>query len=101
MNGRIWTLALGISVPMVLGCGGDTPKPGQPLDPTTDGVSVLQHHHSAMRNGAYEDAALTRQAAASVHRVQGFDAPVNGSVYAQPLFLEGADGSPDLVLVAT
>lgn len=103
MHARSWSLAVWLAVPLAVACGGSSPKPGGVMDASTDGVSVLEHHHSAMRNGVYVDAALTRQAAAGVHRDPGFDANarVNGPVYAQPLYLEAGNGSPDRVFVAT
>lgn len=100
MRALTWVLIEAACLVLATGCGSSA-TPRTVLDPPTDGVAVLQHHHSAMRNGVYVDAALSRQAAAGVHRDLAFDAKVNGPVYAQPLFLEGANGSPNLVFVAT
>jgi hypothetical protein len=68
----------------------------------TGPVSVLQHHNNASRDGVYVDARLTRAAAATMHVDPTFgNAPLLGPVYAQPLYLAGASGGPDVVVVAT
>ncbi len=65
-------------------------------------VSVLQHHKSATRDGFYVDPALSQTAVASLHMDPAFaGAVVSGPTYAQPLYLAGSGGSPDMVIVAT
>src|SRR5438309_175035 len=64
------------------------------------GPSVLQHHMNPSRDGVYTDSALSRAAAAGLHRDATFSAKVNGPTYAQPLFLDGKGGR-DLLFVAT
>jgi hypothetical protein len=65
-------------------------------------VSVLQHHNNPSRDGVYVDAALTFAAAATLHIDTTFaDVKPTGKVYAQPLYLAGAAGKPDTVIVAT
>jgi outer membrane protein assembly factor BamB len=65
-------------------------------------VSVLQHHNNATRDGFYVDSALSKSAIAKLHVDTTFaGATVSGPTYAQPLYLAGAAGDPDLVIVAT
>jgi hypothetical protein len=69
---------------------------------STSRVSVLQHHNNASRDGVYVDSALSKTAVAGLHVDPAFaGATVSGPTYAQPLYLAGANGSPDLVIVAT
>ena len=88
---------------VVAGCSSSTPNTPS-TTPPSDGapsVSVNEHHGSRTRNGVYVEPALTRAAAAKVHRVAGFNATLQGPVYAQPLYIEGANGGADQVIVAT
>jgi outer membrane protein assembly factor BamB len=65
-------------------------------------ASVLQHHANASRDGFYVDPALNRAAVAQLHMDPAFAAAtISGPTYAQPLYLAGAKGGPDLVIVAT
>src|SRR4030095_12492489 len=65
-------------------------------------VSVVQHHNNLSRDGVYVDARLTRAAAATLHVDTTFgNTAIMGPVYAQPLYLAGTGGGPDVVLVAT
>src|SRR3954468_20257803 len=77
-----------------------TPPPSDHL-PAGVRASVLQHHNDAARSGVYVDAALTREAVRHLRRDTGFNAPVQGSVYAQPLYWDGGEGGQDLLIVAT
>ena len=63
------------------GSDGGLPDAGTGQD---GGASVLQHRHRATRAGLYTDPALTKAAAAGLHRDQGFDGALDGNVYAQP-----------------
>src|SRR5262245_59584139 len=84
-------LLLGIAVAGTLGAVGGGP-PG----------SVLQHHNSATRDGVYIDPALTRAAAARLHRDTTFRVVLAGPTYAQPLFWASAGpGDRDLLLAVT
>jgi outer membrane protein assembly factor BamB len=68
----------------------------------TGHASVLQHHNNASRDGFYVDPALSRAAIAKLHMDPAFaGATLSGPTYAQPLYLAGANGAPDLVIVAT
>jgi hypothetical protein len=62
---------------------------------------VLEHHNSPTRNGLYIDPALTKAAAAAMHRDASFNPTIAGSIRAQPLFIDGGAGGKDVVLVAT
>ena len=73
--------------------------PAPPL-PGVAGPDVLQHHHSANRDGLYVVPTLTRAAAAAVR--PDFTAALPGSTfYAQPLYVAGVDGGPNLLVVAS
>ena len=68
----------------------------------TGHASVLQHHNNASRDGLYLDPALSRAAIANLHVDPAFaGATILGPTYAQPLYLAGANGGSDLVIVAT
>ena len=69
--------------------------------PGADGASVLQHHKHASRDGLYVEPALTRAAAAGLHRDVTFNASIQGPTYAQPLYLEASPGGRDVVIAAT
>lgn len=69
--------------------------------PTPANGGVLEHHGNARRDGVYIDPAFTRAAAGRLHRDMGFNAPVTGPVYAQPLYFADGAGGPDLIIVAT
>jgi hypothetical protein len=62
---------------------------------------VLQHHNDASRSGVYIDAALTRDAVSRFRQDTAFNAPLQGAVYAQPLYWDGGDGGQDLLIVST
>jgi outer membrane protein assembly factor BamB len=90
----------------------DSAKPDSALDGfkvdmsggggATGHASVLQHHNNASRDGFYVDPALSRAAIAQLHVDPAFaGATISGPTYAQPLYLAGANGGPDLVIVAT
>jgi hypothetical protein len=62
----------------------------------------VQHHGNLARDGVYVDARLTRAAAMTMHLDPAFaNTPIQGQVYAQPLYLAGVGGGPDVVIVAT
>jgi hypothetical protein len=77
------------------------PPPGADHLPAGVRASVLQHHNDAQRSGVYVDASLTRAAAAHLRQDGAFHAPLNGTVYAQPLYWDGGEGGQDLLIVAT
>jgi len=86
------------------GGGGVTDAGGPTGDAMIGGpsVSVVQHHNNLSRDGVYVDALLTRAAAATMHVDPTFgNTAILGPVYAQPLYLAGTGGGPDVVVVAT
>ncbi len=65
-------------------------------------AAVLQHHNDAARSGVYIAPALTRAAAAGLHRESAFHVPLQGPTYAQPLFWAAAHpGDRDLIIAVT
>jgi outer membrane protein assembly factor BamB len=65
------------------------------------GASVIQHHNHANRDGVFVDAKLTKAAVAGMHLDTSFTATLAGQTYAQPLFVDGALGGKDALIVAT
>jgi hypothetical protein len=67
------------------------------------GDSVLTHHKNASRDGMYVEPALTKAAVATLHVDASFAPSLTdtGSIYAQPLFVDGGGTAPDLVIIAT
>jgi hypothetical protein len=63
-------------------------------------ASVYQYHKQSSRTGVYVDPLFTKAAAANLHVDPNFSAPINGPIYAQPLFLDG-NGARDILIVAT
>ena len=91
----IWVLGT-----IAVACAKQTPPPSDQLPPGTR-AAVLQHHNDAARSGVYVDPALTRTAIRNLRQDGSFNAPLQGSVYAQPLYWDGGDGGQDLLVVAT
>ena len=92
----IWVLGT-----IAVACAKQTqPPPSDQLPPGTR-AAVLQHHNDAARTGVYVDPALTRTAIRGLRQDGSFNAPLQGSVYAQPLYWDGGDGGQDLLIVAT
>src|SRR6478736_2073212 len=91
----------------IAGAGGTAGHGGSAGASTTggtgsSGVSVLQYHNNASRDGVYVDAKLSKTAAATLHIDTTFTSPtITGRVYAQPLYLAGSGTKPDAVIVAT
>jgi hypothetical protein len=75
------------------------PPDGSTPPPFDAGASVLQHHNHANRDGIYVDPAFTKAAAPKLTLASTWN--VSGPVYAQPLFVDGAIGGKDAILVAT
>jgi len=66
------------------------------------GDSVLMHHKNLNRDGLYVQPALTKTAAAGLHKDTTFvSPPLQGQVFAQPLFVDGGAAGQDLIIVAT
>ena len=66
-----------------------------------DAQSILTFHNDSMRGGLYVMPRLTYERAASMHLDHGFDAKVEGNIYAQPLFWHFRQTNRKLVIVAT
>jgi outer membrane protein assembly factor BamB len=65
------------------------------------GIGVLQHHGDGTRAGFYVDPAFTKGAVPGLEPLAGFAASISGSVFAQPLFLQGGVGGQDALFVVT
>ena len=65
------------------------------------GQQVLEHHQDAGRSGLYIVPSLTWDRARNLHRDPKFQADVDGSVYAQPLYWRVPGTGKALLLVAT
>jgi hypothetical protein len=62
---------------------------------------VLLHHLNGTRDGAYVDPLMTRKAAATIHQDRTFNAPVQGPVYGQPLYVDNGPSGKAALVVAT
>ena len=62
---------------------------------------VLQHHVNGNRDGAYVDPLITRKAAAGIRRDKTFNAPIQGPIYAQPLYASNGPGGKATLIVVT
>ena len=63
---------------------------------------MTQFHNTAARDGVYVDSRITAAAAGTMHVDTTFgNQALMGPTYAQALYLAGANGGADLVLVAT
>jgi hypothetical protein len=67
--------------------------------PTNGQVNVTQYHNHSSRDGLYIDSAFTQSAAANLTRDLNFDGTIAGSVYAQPLYIEGGPSGPMIIAV--
>jgi hypothetical protein len=62
---------------------------------------VLQHHVNGTRDGAYVDPLMTRKTAAGTRRDKMFNAPIQGPIYAQPLYVSNGPGGKPMLIVVT
>jgi hypothetical protein len=62
---------------------------------------VLQHHLDGTRDGSYVDPLITRGTAPAIHRDRTFNAPLQGPVYAQPLYVSKGPSGKAMLIVAT
>jgi hypothetical protein len=67
--------------------------------PTNAQVNVTQEHNHLNRDGLCVDPAFTLANAASLTRDLNFDGTISGSVYAQPLYIEGGPNGPMVIVV--
>jgi len=63
--------------------------------------SLLTYHGDMSRSGYYVMPGLTWERAHGMHPAPAFDGPVNGHIYAQPLFWQSPKTKQQLLLVAT
>lgn len=68
--------------------------------PANAQVNVTQKNNNLSRDGHYVDAAFTPGNAANLTRDMGFNGAITGNVHAQPLYIEGGQNGP-LVIVVT
>jgi hypothetical protein len=71
------------------------------IAPTNAQVNVTQEHNHLSRDGLYIDPAFTLANAATLTRDLTFDGTISGSVYAQPLYIEGGPDGRAKVIVVT
>ncbi len=62
-------------------------------------VNVTQHHNNLSRDGLYIVPAFTQAASANLTRDTGFNGTIVGTVYAQPLYVEGGPSGPMVIAV--
>src|SRR5262245_5957519 len=62
-------------------------------------VNVAQEHNNPSRDGVYIDSGFTPSAAANLTRDLAFNGTIAGSVYAQPLYIEGGPNGPMIIAV--
>jgi hypothetical protein len=62
-------------------------------------VNVTQEHNNPSRDGVYIDSGFTPANAASLTRDLNFNGTISGSVYAQPLYIEGGPNGPMVIAV--
>src|SRR5947207_3606420 len=62
-------------------------------------TNVTQLHNNLSRDGLYIAPAFTQSASASLTRDTGFDGTIAGTVYAQPLYVEGGPNGPAVIAV--
>ena len=67
--------------------------------PANAQVNVTQYHNNSKRDGLYIDSAFTQSAAANLTRDLNFDGTIVGSVFAQPLYIEGGPSGAMIIAV--
>jgi hypothetical protein len=67
--------------------------------PANAQVNVTQKNNNPSRDGHYIDAAFTPTNAANLTRDMGFNGAVVGNVHAQPLYIEGGQNGPMVIVV--
>jgi hypothetical protein len=82
-------LSAALALTLVLGAG--------PAAAADDNGSVLTYHASADRSGLFVVSGLTAARAQSAHLDSGFQAKLNGHLYAQPLLWRGGGGAGMLI----
>src|SRR6266513_6032060 len=72
---------------------------GSVIGPIDAQVNVTQYHNHSSRDGLYIDSAFTLSTAPNLTRDLGFDGTIAGTVYAQPLSIEGGPSGPMIIAV--
>jgi hypothetical protein len=67
--------------------------------PANAQVNVTQKNNNPSRDGHYVDAAFTPGNAASLTRDTNFNGTISGNVHAQPLYIEGGQNGPMVIVV--
>jgi hypothetical protein len=67
--------------------------------PASAQVNVTQEHNHLSRDGLYIDPAFTLANAPNLTRDLNFNGTISGTVYAQPLYIEGGPNGPVVVAV--
>ena len=62
-------------------------------------VNVTQKNNNLSRDGLYIDAAFTPGNAANLTRDTNFNGTISGNVHAQPLYIEGGQNGPMIIVV--
>jgi hypothetical protein len=69
------------------------------LLPANAQVNVTQKNNNPSRDGLYIDAAFTPGNAANLTRDLNFNGTISGNVHAQPLYIEGGQNGPMIIVV--
>jgi hypothetical protein len=69
------------------------------LLPAGTQVNVTQKNNNPSRDGHYVDAAFTPGNAANLARDTNFNGTISGNVHAQPLYIEGGQNGPMVIVV--
>src|SRR6266852_5138628 len=64
-------------------------------------LNVPEHHNHPTRDGLYIDPAFTKASAAGLKRDTAFNGVIQGSVYAQPLYIEDGPGGKAMIIAVT
>ena len=67
--------------------------------PANAQVNVTQKNNNPSRDGHYIDAAFTPGNAANLTRDTNFNGTISGNVHAQPLYIEGGQNGPMVIVV--
>jgi hypothetical protein len=69
------------------------------VHPASAQVNVTQKNNNPSRDGLYVDAAFTPSNAMNLARDMGFNTAISGNVHAQPLYIEGGQNGPMIIVV--
>src|SRR5262245_37508620 len=86
----LWTVVLPVNA---------LPASAKRTVPDGTQVNVTQKNNNPSRDGHYIDAAFTRGNAGELTRDANVDGTVAGNVHAQPLYIEGGENGPMIIVV--